>query len=446
MRDVRFPMDSYIVVLTGFGAVVLLTAWLPMVLKELPLTLPIVCVGLGAILFAIPDVPGTIPHPGERLEMVEHLTELVVIIALLGAGLKIDRPFHWSRWRATWRLLGIAMPLTIVALALLGQGLLGLGAATALLLAASLAPTDPVLASDVEVGPPGSGEEDEVRFALTSEAGLNDGLAFPFVLLAILLTGEVDFATATVWFAYAVVWKIVVGVGIGYLAGRVLGWLTFHLPNRARLSRTGVGFVALGITCLVYGLCEMARGYGFVAVFVSALALRATQAGHPYHRRLHDFAEELERLLMMMLLVLFGGAITGADLFAALTWPAILFALLAVFLVRPLAGWISLLGFPRPADEKLLISFFGIRGIGSVYYLAYGLSRGAFEAPNLVWSTAGLIILVSILLHGVTVTPAMAHLDRRRRVRNDGSPIRPREEARPSADRPSPDPGYGPGP
>ncbi|AWM88880.1 sodium:proton antiporter [Microvirga sp. 17 mud 1-3] len=439
-------MDSYIVVLTGFGAVVLLTAWLPMVLKELPLTLPIVCVALGAVLFAIPQVPGTIPHPGERLEIVERLTELVVIIALLGAGLKIDRPFHWFRWRATWRLLGIAMPLTIAALALLGRNLLGLGPATALLLAAALAPTDPVLASDVQVGPPGSGEEDEVRFALTSEAGLNDGLAFPFVLLAITLTGEADASALATWFTYAVAWKIAVGVGIGYLAGRTLGWLTFHLPNRARLSRTGVGFVALGITCLVYGLCEMAKGYGFVAVFVSALALRATQAGHPYQRRLHDFAEELERLLMMMLLVLFGGAITGADLLAALTWPAILFAFLAIFLVRPLAGWISLLGFARPADEKLLISFFGIRGIGSIYYLAYAMQNGAFEAPNLVWSTAGLIILVSILLHGVTVTPAMAHLDRRRRARAEAPPIRPREEARPSADQPSPDPGYGPGP
>ncbi|QFU14902.1 cation:proton antiporter [Microvirga thermotolerans] len=439
-------MDPYIVVLTGFGAVVLLTAWLPMVLKDLPLTLPIACVALGAAIFAVPDVPGVIPHPGERIALVERLSELVVIIALLGAGLKIDRPFGWFRWRIAWRLLGIAMPLTIAALALLGHGLLGLGAATALLLAAALAPTDPVLASDVQVGPPGSGEEDEVRFSLTSEAGLNDGLAFPFVLLAVFLTRDAGAGTFAEWLVYAVGWKIAVGAGVGYLAGRGLGWLTFHLPNRARLSRTGVGFVALGITCLVYGLCEMARGYGFLGVFVAALALRATQAGHPYHKRLHDFAEELERLLMMMVLVLFGGTITGAGLLAALTWPAVVFAVLAIFLVRPLAGWICLLGVPRPADEKLAIGFFGIRGIGSIYYLAYALQRGRFEAPDLLWSTAGLIVLVSILLHGVTVTPAMSRLDRRRRARVPEAPIPPRGEALPSADPPSPGPGSAPGP
>lgn len=426
-------MDPYIVVLTGFGVVVLLTAWLPMVLKDLPLTLPIFCVGLGAVIFAIPTTPGIMPHPGERVEIVERLNELVVVIALLGAGLKIDRPFRWKRWRLTWRLLGVTMPLTMAALAVLGQRLMGLGPATALLLAASLAPTDPVLASDVEVGPPGSGEEDEVRFSLTSEAGLNDGLAFPFVLLAIFLTHDVSIETFTEWVAYAVVWKIAAGIGIGYLAGRTLGWLTFHLPNRARLSRTGAGFVALGITCLVYGLCEMAKGYGFLGVFVAALALRSTEHEHDYHRRLHDFAEELERLLMMMVLVLFGGTITGAGLFAALTWQAVLFTILAIFLVRPLAGWIGLLGIDRPTDEKLAISFFGIRGIGSIYYLAYALQQGRFEEPNLLWSTVGLVILVSILLHGITVTPAMRHLDRRRRVQAHGMPARPippREEAR----------------
>ncbi|MBZ6077154.1 cation:proton antiporter [Microvirga puerhi] len=428
-------MDSYIVVLTGFGVVVLLTAWLPMVLKELPLTLPIFCVALGAAVFAIPKVPGIMPHPGERIEVVERLSEFVVIIALLGAGLKIDRPFDWRRWRVTWRLLGIAMPLTIAAFTILGRALFGIGIATALLLAASLAPTDPVLASDVEVGPPGSGEEDEVRFSLTSEAGLNDGLAFPFVLLAIFLTQEASLRSFTIWVAYAVIWKTIAGIGIGLLAGRGLGWLTFHLPNRARLSRTGVGFVALGITCLVYGLCEMAHGYGFIGVFVAALALRSTQREHDYHRRLHDFAEELERLLMMMLLVLFGGAITGAHLFDTLTLPAVLFALTAIFLVRPLSGLVSLIGIKRPMDEKLTISFFGIRGIGSVYYLAYALPKGAFEAPNLLWSTTGFIILVSILLHGVTVTPTMRHLDRRRQIRDrrgKTSTTRPREAVHPS--------------
>ncbi|HEY8382312.1 MAG TPA: cation:proton antiporter [Microvirga sp.] len=408
-------MNAYIVVLAGFGLVVLLTAWLPMVLKELPLSLPIVCVGIGALIFAIPDVPGTAYHPMDYLSVVERLTEFVVIISLMGAGLKIDRPFSWKRWPLTWRLLGIAMPLTIVALAFLGQALLGLGLATAVLLAASLAPTDPVLASDVQVGAPGEGQEDEVRFALTSEAGLNDGLAFPFVhlALALALATETGEPWLLKWLSYSLLWKIVAGVVIGYLVGRSLGWLTFHLPNRAKLSRTGDGFVALGVTCLVYGLTEMAQGYGFLAVFVAALALRSAERGSEYHQKLHDFAEELERLLMMVLLVMLGGAITGGGLFRALSWEAIAFALIAIFVVRPLSGWLGFIGTKRPPAELGIISFFGIRGLGSVYYLAYAMNHGSFEAPDLVWSTVGFTILISIVLHGVTVTPAMRWLDRR---------------------------------
>lgn len=413
-------------VLAGFGAVVLLTAWLPMVLKELPLSLPIFCVALGAVVFATPGVPGIAYHPQEQLAVTERLTEFVVLIALMGAGLKIDRPFAWRRWLLTWRLLGIAMPLTILALTLLGQALLGLGLATALLLGAALAPTDPVLASDVQVGPPGEGLEDEVRFALTSEAGLNDGLAFPFVLLAIALalygqTGEPWLAD---WLRIAVLWKTTAGIGVGYAVGRALGWLTFHLPNRAKLERTGDGFVALGITCLAYGAAELANGYGFLAVFVAALALRSAERGSKYHQKLHDFAEELERLLMMALLVAFGGAMAAGGLFRALTWQAVAFALLAIFLVRPLSGWIGLLGSGRPPAERAVISFFGIRGLGSVYYLAYALGRAPFEAPDLLWSTLGLTILLSIVLHGMSVTPVMRWLDGRpSHPAGDNSPV-----------------------
>lgn len=435
-------MDSYIVVLAGFGAVVLLTAWLPMLLKELPLSLPIVCVALGAVLFSIPQVPGIAPHPQDHLAITERLTEFVVIIALMGAGLKLDRPLAWASCALTWRLLGIAMPLTIAALAILAHFLLGLGAATAILLAASLAPTDPVLASDVQVGPPGEGLEDEVRFTLTSEAGLNDGLAFPFVNLAIALalaaqTGEpwlID------WFTIDVIWKIAAGLAVGWVVGRLLGWLTFRLPNRARLSRTGDGFVALGITCLAYGLTEIAHGYGFLAVFVAALGLRSVERNHEYHEKLHDFVEQLERLFMMVLLVLFGGAIADGGLLRALTLEAVVFALLAIFLVRPLSGWLSLLGRDQRRDEKAVISFFGIRGLGSAYYLAYALGHARFEAPDLLWSTTGLIVLISILLHGITVTPVMRHLDRQRQHRGETAdtwcPTEPGSPEVPAVSRP----------
>jgi NhaP-type Na+/H+ or K+/H+ antiporter len=143
------------------------------------------------------------------------------------------------------------------------------------------------------------------------------------------------------------------------------------------------------------------------------------ERNHEYHEKLHDFTEQLERLFMMVLLVMFGGAIADGELFRALTLEAVVFAVLAIFLVRPLSGWVSLLGRDQRADEKAVISFFGIRGLGSAYYLAYALGHGRFEQPDLLWSTTGLIVLISIVLHGTTVTPVMRHLDRQRQSRDE---------------------------
>lgn len=407
-------MMSYTVVLAGLGALILLTAWLPMVLRRMPLSLPIFCIAIGAGLSFLPGVPRLALSSPLELGLAERASELVVIIALMGAGLKLDRQIGWRRWIVTWRLLGIAMPLTIAALTIAGHLALGLGLAGALLLAAALAPTDPVLASDVQVGPPSEGGEDESRFALTSEAGLNDGLAFPFVLLAIGVASEGwGLRAFAEWALVAVAWKLAAGLLIGAAIGRALGWLTFRLPIRSRLSRSGAGFVALGITCFAYGATELAHGYGFVAVFAAALALRGTERGHDFHRKLHDFMEELERLLMMVLLVLLGAALAGGGLLAGLTVRSAAFALLAIFVVRPLSGWLSLLGSGRPWTERAVIAFFGIRGLGTIYYLAYALGRAPFADPALIWSTAGLTILLSIVLHGVTVTPVLTLLDRR---------------------------------
>jgi NhaP-type Na+/H+ or K+/H+ antiporter len=410
-------MEPYITVLAVFGALVLLTAWLPMLLKEAPLSLPIIAVAIGVALFAFARVPGNSLHPQLHLPIVERLTEFVVIISLMGAGLKIDRALRWRQWALTWRLLGISMPLTIAALAVLAMTLLGVGLATAVLLAAVLAPTDPVLASDIQVGPPGSGNEDEVRFALTSEAGLNDGLAFPFVHAAILLTVVAQQQESAVWqwLSIYVLWKMTARVAIGAAVGWLLGWLLFRIPNRARLSRTGDGLVAIGITCIAYAVTEMAYGYGFLAVFVAALAIRAAERNHRYHERLHDFAEQLERLLMVVLLVLVGGALWDGSLLVGLSWSSVAFGLLALFVVRPLSGWVGLIGTRCPWPERGVICFYGIRGLGSFYYLAFALQKGAFEAPDLLWSTMSLIVLLSIMLHGATVTPVMRYLDRRQR-------------------------------
>jgi NhaP-type Na+/H+ or K+/H+ antiporter len=409
-------MDPYIVTLAGFGALTLLTAWLPLLLRNAPLSLPMICVGLGAALFALPGMPEVSPNDEGSLAFIERLTELAVVVSLMGAGLKLDRRLGWRTWRYTWRLLGLGMPLAILCLALLAFFLLGLGVATALLLAAVLAPTDPVLASDLQVGPPNSGEEDETRFALTSEAGLNDGLAFPFVhgAIALAVVWQVDVEDARDWFGYAVIWKIGGGLAMGYGVGRLLGKLLFHLPQNASLFRTGDGFVALGITFLAYGLTEMAEAYGFLAVFVAALTLRTAERRHEYHETLHHFTEELERLLMMALLVLLGGALSGGGLLRALSWEGAAFGLLAIFLVRPATAWVALTGLRGDRAERAAISFYGIRGIGSVYYLAYAVQRADFEADALLWSVVAFIVLLSIVLHGATATPTMNYLKARR--------------------------------
>lgn len=387
-----------------------------MLLSKLPLSLPMVCIGIGVILAWSPISPIAGFNPLENRLLTERLSEFVVIIALMGAGLKLDRRVSWRGWESSWRLVGIAMPLTIVGLAFLGWSILGLGIAASLLLGACLAPTDPVLASDIQVGPPQSGKEDEVRFALTSEAGLNDGSAFPFVFLAIAmaLSSESGEPFIARWLAIDVLWKIAVGLGIGWLGGKAMGYVTFRFPGRSGLAQTRDGFVALGITCLAYGSAEIVHGYGFLAVFVAAVSLRSVERGHRYHENLHAFAEQIERLLMMILLVFFGAAIAEGSIFGALSLNVVLTVALILCVVRPISGWVGLIGFPATAGEKAVISFFGIRGIGSIYYLAFALGQAKFEGTQILWVTVCFAVLSSIVMHGVLVTPAMRQLDRTR--------------------------------
>ncbi|MBU0834090.1 MAG: cation:proton antiporter [Alphaproteobacteria bacterium] len=404
--------DPYILVLTGLGILIALVAWLPLALKRLPLSLPIICIALGAALFLAPQVSDQ-PLPFTYPEFTERFTEFVVIIALMGAGLKLDRVFSWRRWGVTWRLLALTMPLSIVAITLIGVWGLSLSLPVALLLGASLAPTDPVLAADVQVGPPKTGQEDKVRFGLTSEAGLNDGLAFPFVNLAIALslaatTKEPWLGT---WILHNVLWEIGAGIVGGWLVGRLFGWLTFRIPADTRLSQTGDGLIAIAATFVSYGLTEMIECYGFLAVFITALTLRQAHREHDFHREMHDVTEQVERLAMMILLVLFGGALVSG-LLAPLRAIDVVAALVILLIIRPFAGLIGLLGFKASWREKLTLAFFGIRGVGSFYYLAYGLNHMPVEGGERLWAIVGLVVLLSVLIHGLTVTPIMRLLDR----------------------------------
>ncbi|MFG2104770.1 cation transporter [Micromonospora sp. S4605] len=405
------PVDVAFAVV-GVGA--LLAGVLPRALERRPLSMPIAFLALGMLVFLLPTgLPD--PDPLVHREIATHLTEIGVIVALMGAGLKIDRPLSWRRWSSTWRLLAIAMPLCIAAVALLGWWWAGLVPAAALLLGAALAPTDPVLASDVQVGEPTDVEdnEDEVRFALTSEAGLNDGLAFPFVYAAIAIaaTGLAPADWLGRWLAVDVLYKVAVGVLGGWLVGWLLGKLFFRAPNPLRLARHAEGFLALAATFLAYGLVEVVGGYGFLAVFVAARAIRAAERTHEFHSVLHDFAEQVERLLTVLLLLLFGGAVVGG-LLGPLTWPAAAVGLALIFLVRPLVAWLSLRGAPGRPAEHWVIALFGIRGVGSLFYLAYATTAVDFPQADLVWATTGLVVIVSVVVHGVAATPVMRLLDR----------------------------------
>lgn len=413
-----FEPPSILFLSAGFA--VLAAAVLPKLLRRMPLSMPMIFLGSGILAFTLlPDLPD--PDPVKYGDFTTHLTEVCVIISLMGAGLALDRPFHWRGWTTTWRLLGIVMPLCILVMTLLGLWVLGLGLAAAILVAGAIAPTDPVLASEVQVGKPADTEddpdEDEVRFALTSEAGLNDGLAFPFVYLAILisLVGASPDAWLGEWVALDVLWRTVAGVLIGFGTGKLLSMVFFAAKGKTfRLSEHSEGFVALAATFLAYGAAEMVEGYGFVAVFLCALTIRSAEHNHSYHQVLHSYVEQLERLMTVVILVLLGGAI-ARGLLEGIGWTEVLVALAFLLLVRPLAGWLGLMGGKTGPRERLAISYFGIRGIGSLYYVAYALTHGNFDAEaRELWALIGLVVALSIVVHGATTAPLMNRLDRLR--------------------------------
>ncbi|GHE70339.1 cation transporter [Streptomyces longispororuber] len=408
------------VVFVWLGVGALLAAVLPRVVAGRPLSLPVVFLagGIGAYLLPLP-LPEV--DPVEHRVVAEHVTEVCIIIALMGAGLALDRPVGRRLWGSTWRLLGITMLLTVLGTALVAWWLLGWPPAAALLLAAVLAPTDPVLASEMRVGEPTEDEhdEDEVRFALTSEAGLNDGLAFPLTYAAVALAATAGSGWSADWFGTWLVkdvaFKCAVGVLGGLLIGRLLGWLFFRTSSRVlRLSEYREGFVALAATFLAYGLTELAGGYGFLAVFTTACAVRAAERAHGFHKVLHDFVEQIERLLTAVLLFLLGAFVALGGL-APLTWRGAVVGLLLLLVVRPLCGWAGLLGGGVERRERRVIAIYGIRGIGSLYYLAYALGQQDFPVPEReLWAVVTFTVLASVLLHGITAGPVVTGLDRRR--------------------------------
>jgi NhaP-type Na+/H+ or K+/H+ antiporter len=418
-----FSAHSVIFALAGLAF--LGGAIIPRLVGHLPASPPMLFLGLGLLVFSLPLGLGTV-NPIEQGEVTEYLTEIGVIVSLMGAGLKLDRPLGWKTWQPTVRLLAITMPLTIVLTALVGWWAVGLAPATALLLGAVLAPTDPVLAADVQVGPPGEdpSEEDDLRFSLTSEAGLNDALGFPFTnaAIAMAVAGTNPSGWLLEWLAVDVAYKLAVGLVAGILIGKLLAVIVFRTPDNLRLASRGEGFVALAGTFLAYGLTELVNGYGFLAVFVAAVALRRSESDHDYHQTLHDFAEQTEQLLMIALVVLLGGAVAGGIL-GPLTWQAAAAGLAVLFVIRPLVAWFSLAGTTTPKRERAAIAFFGIRGIGSLYYLAYALGSADFPETELLWALVAFTVVVSIVVHGTTASVVTRRLDEVREEESTGQPV-----------------------
>jgi len=358
-----------------------------------------ICVGVISALVGLPIIDPL--NSNLELKLVEHVSEMIVIISLAGAGLSIDLPIGWKRWQSTWRLLIVAMPLTIIGVTYFGVQFAGLSFATALLLGAALAPTDPVLARTVSVGSPNS-DQKGTETTLTSEAGLNDGLAFPFIWLAIGLAQTTSAFSVVDWIAFEVFYKIAMGIAVGLLTGWATSKILFSKVGDAENGRSNVSLFVLAGTFLSYGLAEYVQAYGFLSVFIAARAARAltkdTQA-EPYENEAHESADQLESILLAVTLLWFGSFV-GGTIWQYWTWGDAAIAATIVLILRPVAGWIALLGYSMSKTDRLKISFFGIRGMGSIFYVAFALSHADFSNAEQVWSILSLTIIFSAAIHG----------------------------------------------
>lgn len=414
-----YPM-SYHQFLLFAGAAIILAYWLPRFVSGREPAASALLILFGAACALLVGTPPPLFRPIADPEWWEVLSELTVIVALFATGLRLDvvRPF--ARWSAAWRLLVVAMPLTIAALALVGLAA-GLPPASALLLGAVLAPTDPVLAGDVQVGPPTEGGEHPVRFALTTEAGLNDGLAFPFVYLALAALGGLSAVEAGEWVWRDLGYRILAGTLAGAMVGWLLGQIVFRWPARNVLAATGSGVLALAGVLVCYGFAEMIHGYGFIACFVGGLVFRRIEAEHEFHGNLHLFNLAIEHALTAVLLLMVGAAL--GTYAADVRWQHLAIAAALVFAIRPLIGWFSLAGTGLGARERFVTAAFGVRGIGSLYYLAFAAGMAAVPSLADLWLVVLVTIALSAAVHGLTAGAALAG------IRADAEPRREPEPA-----------------
>lgn len=340
-------------------------------------------------------------------EFVERLTEFVVIISVFGCGLKMNRPLALAAWQTPARLIGLLMPMSIVAIATIAHLVLNLDWGPAILIGAVLAPTDPVLASEVQLAH--SEDSDDLRFGLTSEGGLNDSLAFPFVYFGLKAIDDPQWSHwLREWLLVDVVWAIAAGIVMGFLVARSILWLDEQVQRSQPSEELMEDLIALGSILLTYSLTELVNGYGFLAVFVAGLTIRKSYRTESHRKKaqLH-FIEKFEKLLEVITILLLGSLLRFESI--GQFWvEGLIMAGFVLVIVRPLGTQLSLLGSPLPSATRWLTGWFGIRGVGSLYYLTYAMGEGLSSdlAERVAWIVY-IVIVASICLHGVTASPLM---------------------------------------
>jgi len=444
-----FPIWALVI-----GALLITMALTGSLLKRLPVSTSMLYLavgyGLGSAGWELMD-----PDPVVTSVILERITEIALLISLFSVGLKLGLPFSSPQWRLPLRLAFVSMALTVGLIAAAGVFALGLPLGAAILLGGILAPTDPVLASDVQVDEPD--DRDRLRFSLTGEGGLNDGAAFPFVMLGLGLLGLHELGEGGWrWLAVDVLWAIAGGLAIGSVLGALIGWLVVFLRTHHREAVGLDEFLALGLVALTYGVAQLAQASGFLAVFAAGLALQRIKepsrqqeppnegpaglqgkeahlavATHPnlagayMMQAVRGFNGQLENIAELVVVLIIGAMLP----YTRIDWSTIGFMLLLLFVLRPLSVWSGLLGASVSGDQRLLISWFGIRGIGSIYYLMFALNHGlagsvATQAISITLTT----VAASIIVHGVSVTPLMALYDKRRMRKRRLAPTERRQQ------------------
>jgi sodium/hydrogen antiporter len=411
-------MDTYILILFVIGFLLLVVTLGSGWIARLPLSYALIYLLVGIFLgqYGV----GLIKLRPDA-EFLQRLTEFVVIVSVFSCGLKMNRPLTLKAWRSPIRLLGILMPLAILIMALIDRWFLGMGWGAAILLGAILAPTDPVLASEVQLAH--VDDRDELRFALTSEGGLNDALAFPFVYFGIYALKDNNWSNwFKDWVVVDVIWAIAAGLVMGVIVAKSISWLDRRLQSQRPAEEILEDFLTVSTILVTYSLTELVNGYGFVAVFVAGLVLqnsyqreshRDSDPSREKHLSQLEFIEQIEKLLEIVTILIVGSLLLVEPM-VKYAGQSLLIAGLLFLVIRPLGVWLSTLGSRLPTATLGLMSWFGIRGVGSLYYLTYAMGKGlkGETAEQIAWITLTTIVF-SVIVHGISATPLMKWYERK---------------------------------